>query len=86
MTSTSLLKIWPQPETLPPAIFPDFNPVTAYASIDVNTGSRQDAGTVTLSVNTGSGYTTVASTNYSAGASKANNRIPLARDITVRNT
>jgi RHS repeat-associated protein len=46
----------------------DFNPVTAYASIDVNTGSRQDAGTVTLSVNTGSGYTTVASTNYSAGA------------------
>ena len=25
-------------------------------------------------------------TNYSAGASKANNRIPLARDITVRNT
>ncbi len=46
----------------------DYYPVNATSSIDVSSGAKPDSGTVTLSVNSGSGLQTVASTSYGTGA------------------
>jgi RHS repeat-associated protein len=55
--------------TFTPTDTADYQTVVANVSIDVQTGThKQDSGTVTLSVNIGSGYALASSATYSAGS------------------
>jgi RHS repeat-associated protein len=69
-----------------PADITKYDVASGSVSINVTTGTQQDSGTVTLSVDSGSGFATVATASYAAGSTTGSVAQDLAASAATQST